>query len=116
MADAAAHVALLVGALLSLLAAIGVTRFPDPLLRMQALAKASALGAGSFALALAIAAPDPGSVARAVALLAFLLLTGPMASQTLARAALRSGAPLWPGTHVDEPGWQAPVDGRDAGP
>ncbi len=81
---------LLLGALLTALGAVGVTRFPDPLLRVQALAKASALGAGLFALAIVAAAPSASARLRALALLGFTLVTGPLGGQALARAAYRA--------------------------
>ena len=41
---------MLVGALLTLLAAVGVSRFPDALSRMHALTKASTVGFGLVAI------------------------------------------------------------------
>lgn len=83
---------LLAGALLTLLGALGVLRFPDPLLRMQAATKASTLGVSAFALACVAAAPDAASAVHGLALLAFVILSGPVAGQSLARAAWRTSA------------------------
>jgi multicomponent Na+:H+ antiporter subunit G len=41
-------------------------------------------------------------VVRAVALAAFMMLTTAVAAHVIARAAARSGAPLWKGTLLDE--------------
>jgi multicomponent Na+:H+ antiporter subunit G len=85
-----------------LLAAIGVVRMPDVFLRISAVSKASTLGVGCVLLATAVASEDIGVRARAVATVAFVFLTTPVASHMLGRAAYRCGAPLWRGTVVDE--------------
>ena len=96
----------LTGATLALLAGIGIVRMPDVFTRMQASTKASTLGLGCLLVALAIRHPDTAIVVRAVALGAFLMLTTAVAAHVIARAAARSGAPLWQGTLLDE----RPVD------
>jgi len=97
-----APILLVLGTLFMLLAAIGLLRLPDVYLRMSAASKASTLGAS---LALLGAAVHFGSLAvagRAVAIVAFLFLTAPVAAQVIGRAAHRRGSPLCPGTIVDE--------------
>ena len=93
---------LLVGATLALLAGVGILRMPDVFTRMQASTKASTLGLGCLLIALAIRYPETAVVVRAVALAAFMMLTTAVAAHVIARAAARSGAPLWKGTLLDE--------------
>ncbi|MGN6103193.1 MAG: monovalent cation/H(+) antiporter subunit G [Devosia sp.] len=89
----AAGALLLIGALFSLLAAIGVLRFPDVYTRLHAAAKTGLVGAGLVLLAAAFLAGDLGQVLRPLAGIAFLVLTTPVAAHLLARAALTSGIP-----------------------
>jgi multicomponent Na+:H+ antiporter subunit G len=98
----AAHGFILAGATLALLAGVGILRMPDVFTRMQASTKASTLGLGCLLVALAIRYPDTAIVVRAAAIGAFMMLTTAIAAHVIARAAARSGAPLWKGTLLDE--------------
>jgi multicomponent Na+:H+ antiporter subunit G len=82
---------MVIGALFSLLAAIGVLRLPDLYTRMHAASKAGVVGAGLVLLALALASGDGSVMLRAVLGILFLLLTTPVAAHLLARAAYRAG-------------------------
>ena len=93
---------ILAGATLALLAGVGILRMPDVFTRMQASTKASTLGLGCLLIALAIRYPETAVVVRAAAIAAFMMLTTAVAAHVIARAAARSGAPLWKGTLVDE--------------
>ena len=90
------------GATFALLAGIGVLRMPDVFTRMQASTKASTLGLGCLLAGVALRNPEAAFVVRTASILAFMLLTTPVAAHVIARAAARSGAPLWKGTLVDE--------------
>jgi multicomponent Na+:H+ antiporter subunit G len=90
------------GATLALLASVGVLRMPDVFTRMQASTKASTLGLGSLLAGAALRNPEPTFVVRAASIAAFMLLTTAVAAHVIARAAARSGAPIWKGTLVDE--------------
>ena len=92
----------LAGATFALLAAIGVVRMPDLFTRMQAASKASTLGLGCLLVGTAIDLGDSPSVARAVSIAAFVMLTTPVASHVVARAAYLTKVPLWSGTVLDE--------------
>ncbi len=46
--------------------------------------------------------PELSFVVRAASIAAFMLLTSAVAAHVIARAAARSGAPIWEGTLVDE--------------
>lgn len=92
----------LVGATLALLAAVGVLRMPDLFTRMQAASKASTMGLACLLLGTAIELGDSATVARAVSIAAFFMLTTPVAAHVVARAAYLTDVPLWSGTVVDE--------------
>lgn len=92
----------LAGATFALLAAVGVLRMPDLFTRMQAASKASTLGLGCLLIGTAIELGDSASVARAVSIAAFVMLTSPVAAHAVARAAALTGVPLWSGTVLDE--------------
>jgi multicomponent Na+:H+ antiporter subunit G len=77
----------LAGATFALLAAVGVLRMPDLFTRMQAASKASTLGLGCLLIGTAIELGDSASVARAVSIAAFVMLTSPVAAHAVARAA-----------------------------
>lgn len=93
---------MLVGALLALLAAIGVVRFPDTLLRMQASSKASTLGLACLLAGAALQLPDVSSIIRLGSIAAFIMLTAPLSAHVVARASLHRGTPLWKGTIRNE--------------
>jgi multicomponent Na+:H+ antiporter subunit G len=103
MIIAALEIFLMVGgALFMLLAAIGVVRLPDVLLRMSATSKASALGTIMILVAFAIAVDHLGVVTRVIAAIAFILLTVPVAGHLISRAAYLRDAKLWERTAIDE--------------
>lgn len=93
---------LIIGAAFSLVAAIGINRLPDVYSRMHAASKAGTLGSGLMLIALAIYAEDAGTTLRALAGVAFFLLTAPISSHLLAKAAYAVGYPMWEGTVLDE--------------
>lgn len=90
----ATGVLVIVGALFTLAAAVGVLRLPDLYTRMHAASKAGTMGACVMLLALAVSAGDVAIVARALAGVVFFLLTVPISSHLLARAAHAAGYPL----------------------
>jgi multicomponent Na+:H+ antiporter subunit G len=92
----------IVGATFGLLAGIGVLRMPDVFTRMQASTKASTLGLGCLLAGVALRSPELSFTVRAVSIAAFMLLTTAVSAHVIARAAARSGAPIWEGTLVDE--------------
>ena len=93
---------MLAGATLALLAAVGVLRMPDVFTRMQSSTKAATLGLGCLLVALVMLQPSTEFVIRAGSITAFVMLTTPISAHVIARAAARTGAPLWVGTLVDE--------------
>jgi multicomponent Na+:H+ antiporter subunit G len=93
---------MIAGALFALVAAVGVVRLPDLLVRMHAATKAGTLGAGLILLAAAIQGTETGLTLRALAAICFLLLTAPVSAHLIGRAAYRVGIRLWDRTEVDE--------------
>ena len=93
---------LLGGAALMLLAALGLFRLPDVLTRMHVLSKAGTVGASAFMLAVALAIPQVAVLTRAISVVAFLVLTAPIAAHLLARAAYFLEVPLWEETVRDD--------------
>ena len=100
--DIAAVVLASVGALLVLLASVGLLRLPDLLTRMHASSKAATLGVVCVFLAIAIRADDVSVIVRAVLICGFLFATAPVAAHAIARAGYRSGVPLSDETVIDE--------------
>lgn len=88
MGDLVVELLALIGAVLALLAGIGVVRFPDLYARMHAATKASTLGIGLIGIAAAFGV-DGGNVKPLVAV-AFILLTAPSAAHLVGRAAYRA--------------------------
>ncbi len=76
----------LLGAVLILLAAVGVVRFPDVLSRMQALTKASTVGVLFVAIGAAFVLPTTNDVTSAIAAAVLQLLTLPISASLIARA------------------------------
>ena len=102
MSDLIAAGLMLIGALLMLLAAVGVLRMPDVFTRMQASTKAASLGSGTALLAVAVHFAELGVVVRALLAIAFIFLTAPVSAHMIARAAYLIGVPLWERTVVDD--------------
>jgi monovalent cation/proton antiporter MnhG/PhaG subunit len=85
---------LLGGASVVALAALGVARLPDPFSRMHAAAKAGVAGAGLLLLGAGLAFGTMAAMLTVLATVMFLVLTAPLASHALGRAAYVAGAPL----------------------
>ena len=90
-ADVAAAICLVLGALLALIAAIGILRFPDVLTRMHSATKPQVLGLLLILLGLGFRLRDPGSIGLLVLVALFQLVTSPIASHMVGRASFRAG-------------------------
>lgn len=95
-------VLLLVGAVFTLLAAVGVVRLPDLYTRMHAASKAGAVGGGLILLAVAVLSQDAAVSLRAIIGMVFLWLTTPVSAHLLARASYLSGYRPCKETMIDE--------------
>ena len=96
---------LLMGGVLSLIAVAGVLRMPDLFTRMHAATKVGTVGVSSITLGLMIHFGSITVLSRGILVIAFFLLTAPVAAHMIARAAYRSGVSLWILTRIDE--WKA---------
>jgi multicomponent Na+:H+ antiporter subunit G len=112
MSDIAALVSaalLLIGSLFALVAAIGLLRLPDVYTRMHAASKAGTMGSCLMLVALAVHASDVGTMSRALAGVVFFLLTAPVSSHLLAKAAYSVGYRLHSSSVMDD---MAPNDDK----
>jgi multicomponent Na+:H+ antiporter subunit G len=109
--DALALALALIGLAFSLSGAVGIMRMPDLYTRLQCSSKNVTMGALPLLLAVVV---DKGLIStyasRAVLVAVLGLVLTPMAAHALARAAYRTGVPMWPGSVVD----QARPDGTEA--
>ncbi|MDF1628546.1 MAG: monovalent cation/H(+) antiporter subunit G [Alcanivoracaceae bacterium] len=95
MTEWIAALLLMAGSLLMMLAALGAVRMPDLLMRMHATTKAGALGSGLIMLAAAVFFGSAEVWARVLAIIAFIMLTAPVAAHMIGRAGYFVGVPLW---------------------
>ncbi len=95
MSATVAGVFLLLGALFSVAAGIGIVRLPDVFTRMHAATKVGTLGSGLILVAAAGVFADPAVVLRCVLIVVFLLMTAPIGAHMIGRAALRIGIVPW---------------------
>jgi multicomponent Na+:H+ antiporter subunit G len=93
---------LLSGAFFSLLAAIGVVRFPDIYTRMHAATKAPAFGILLLQTAAAIYFASFYAIAVSLLVIIFIFMTAPVASHSISRVAHMLDIPKWKGTLMDE--------------
>jgi len=93
---------LMIGCFFMLLAAVGILRMPDLFTRLQVTSKASVLGMTCILSAAALHFNDPAVTTRAVIIIAFVVLTMPVATHLLARAGYTTNVHLSPETVVNE--------------
>ena len=79
----------LLGATLTLLAAVGLVRFPDVMARMHALTKASTLGVVLVLVGGAVTLSHPNDVTSLLLAAALQVLTMPVGANLLSRATYR---------------------------
>ncbi|GIG86720.1 monovalent cation/H(+) antiporter subunit G [Plantactinospora endophytica] len=100
--DVLVGVCLVLGGLLSLVAGIGLVRFPDVLSRTHAATKPQVLGVLLILLALAVSMRNGADLATLVLIGGFQLGTAPLAAQMIGRAAYRTGRVHQESLVVDE--------------
>jgi multicomponent Na+:H+ antiporter subunit G len=93
--DYLAAALILVGSAFTLTASIGLVRLPDLYTRMHAASKAGMLGSCVVLVALSVHADDAAISLRALAGVAFFMLTVPISAHLLAKAAHGAGYGLW---------------------
>lgn len=84
-----ASVLLVAGALVLLIAAIGVLRLPDALARQHAATKAGTLAMALICIGAMLAVPFEGATWKLASILIVLLISMPVASHMFGRAATR---------------------------
>jgi len=99
MAEMIGSVLILLGAIFHFSAGLGIFRMPDVYTRMQAGTKASTLGNLLVLLGLGFFHPDWSL--KLLLLIGFVLVTNPVSSHALARAAYLIGIPMTRETQVD---------------
>lgn len=93
---------MLLGALLAVVAGLGLQRFPDVFARMHAATKPATLGMALLLGGAALLVPDAGSRAKLALVVALQFVTVAVGSHLVGRAAYRAGTEMDPGTAVDE--------------
>ena len=82
---------LLVGAIFSLISALGMLRLPDLFTRMHAASKAGTAGSGLVLIAAALHAGEWSIWLKCLAAIVFFVLTAPLSAHLLAKAAIAAG-------------------------
>jgi len=92
---------------------VGILRMPDLYTRIQCSSKTITMGALP-ALAAVVVGEGPVSPygSRALFVAFLLLVVNPLSSHTLARAAYKTGVPMWKGAVIDQVGQPAGDQGR----
>jgi multicomponent Na+:H+ antiporter subunit G len=92
-----------IGGLFSLSGALGILRLPDVYGRIQSSTMIVTMGALPLLIALAVGeGPVSSYGGRALLVAVLLLVVNPAASHALARAAYKTGIPMWSGAVADQ--------------
>ena len=92
-----------IGWAVSLSGALGILRMPDVYSRIQCSSKTITMGALPALIALVVGeGPISSYGGRALLVAALLLVVNPAASHALARAAYKTGVPMWRGAVTDQ--------------
>lgn len=108
--DVVAAVLMLTGALVCVIAAVGLHRMPDVYARMHVATKPATLGIALCLTGAALRADHPSTATKLVLAIVFQLVTAPVAGHLLGRAAHAAGAPQSEYTFVDELAAAPPPD------
>lgn len=100
--DVLSAVLLLGASAFVLLGAAGLHRFDDAFSRLHAATKAITFGVVLAAAGAALQLDDPADIFKLALAVVLQLVTAPVASQLIARAAYRAGTELSPDTVLDE--------------
>jgi multicomponent Na+:H+ antiporter subunit G len=95
---------LILGSLVILLAGLGVVKMPDIYLRMSATTKAATLGISIILISTGLHFGTTEIISRTILIVLFLMITAPVASHLLGRAAYLNKLPLWEKTVRDDLG------------
>lgn len=93
-----------IGVFFSLSGAVGILRMPDVYSRIQCSSKTITMGALPLLVAIAVGeGPLTTFASRALFVGVLLLVFSPATGHALARAAYKTGVPMWKGSVQDEP-------------
>lgn len=90
---------ILAGAIFLFSAGVGILRMPDTFTRIQSGTKATTLG--NMLVLIGLAFYHPGWTFKLILAIYFVLMTNPISSHALSRAAYRIRTPMTPSTTVD---------------
>jgi multicomponent Na+:H+ antiporter subunit G len=96
-----AALCLVVGGFFCLVAGIGIVRLGDIYIRMHASTKAGTLGIALIALAMMLLAESLWEIVEPLFVFLFMILTIPIGSHLIGRAAFRTRIPMQEGTRFD---------------
>ena len=96
-----ASVFLVAGGVFCLIAGIGVVRLGDVFMRMHASTKAGTLGIALISLAMILLARDVWELVEPAFVFLFMVLTIPIGSHLIGRAAFRTRVPMQENTRVE---------------
>ena len=102
MVDYLTGLLMVFGSIFCLVASVGIVRLPDTLIRMHAATKAGTLGTGLLIIAETLFYRQLGISLRAATVIAFVVLTAPVAAHLIGRAFYHSGEALSDRTWIDE--------------
>ncbi|MCX7833113.1 MAG: monovalent cation/H(+) antiporter subunit G [Ignavibacteria bacterium] len=102
MIETFSAILLIAGSIFTLIAAIGIIRFPDIYMRKSASAKASTFGVSLIALSVILINLNLIIAIKLLAILFLLFLTIPIGSQVLARAAIKMKVKFWDNTKINQ--------------
>lgn len=88
---------MITGVLFSFFAALGILRMPDTYIRMHSSTKAGTIGLGFIMTAVALHFQDLTVSSRAFGIVAFILMTAPVAAHLLGKSLLHGNYPMWHG-------------------
>lgn len=97
-----ASILMLAGAVLALIAALGLQRFDDVFARMHAATKPATMGLALILIGTALVVPGPGPVAKLLLVIILQFITAPVGAHLVGRAAFRAGTELDPETVFDD--------------
>lgn len=102
MTETISAILLITGSIFTLIAAIGIIRFPDIYMRKSASAKASTFGVSLIALSIILVNFSIIVAIKVLAILFLLFLTIPIGSQVLARASIKMKIKFWDKTKINQ--------------
>ncbi len=102
MSEIVIGIFLILGSFIVLLAGTGVVKMPDIYTRMSATSKASTLGVSVILITTGFFFGTTEIITRTILIVVFLMITAPVASHLLGKAAYLNKLPLWDRTKRDD--------------